>query len=408
MNSSPKTRLYPGWLVVAAAFCGVMVSFGSLFVFTFSVFLKPLSLEFGWSRQEISTAFGIAAMTVAVSSPILGRLLDRYGARPVVLACMAVYGAAFGSLAVLTPNLLHLYLIFFLLGLVGNGATQMGYSRAVASWFTRNRGIALALVVAGTGAGAILFPALAQRLIDSHGWRSAYLVLGIAVLLFGLPLTALFVRENPQSGLRRHPKNTGGSVTAGLRSRPFWILVSALFLGSIAVNGAITHLSPLLTDRGVSPDRAAFALSILGAASLMGRLLTGHLLDRFFGPLVAFLLQLGAAAGILLLAAASRAETGMLAAALIGLGLGAEADVTPYLLTRYFTLHVFSTLYGFTWTAYAIAGAIGPILMGRVFDATHSYTALLTLLSAVTCLAAFLLLLLPRYPDKAGQSLYQR
>jgi MFS family permease len=399
-NSPSKPGIYPGWLVVAAAFCGVMVSFGSLLVFTFSIFLKPLSLEFGWSRQSISTAFGIAAMTVAAASPILGRLLDRYGTRPVVLAGMAIFGAAFGSLALLTPSLSHLYAVFFLLGLVGNGTTQMGYSRAVASWFSRNRGIALAFVVAGVGAGSILFPALAQRLIDSHGWRSAYLLLGIAILLFGLPLTALFVRENPQSGLRRHARSTGGSVTAGLRSRPFWLLAGALFLSSIAVNGAITHLAPLLTDRGVSPDRAAFALSILGAASLIGRLLTGHLLDRFFGPAVAFLLQLGAAAGILLLATASRVESGMLAAALIGFGLGAEADVTPYLLTRYFTLHVFSTLYGFTWTAYAIAGAIGPILMGQVFDATHSYTALLTLLSAVTCLAAFLLLLLPRYPDR--------
>jgi MFS family permease len=90
--SSLRPRIYPGWLVVAAAFCGVMVSFGSLLVFTFGIFLKPLSTEFGWSRESISTAFGIAAMTVAVCSPVLGRLLDRYGARPVVLCCMAVFG----------------------------------------------------------------------------------------------------------------------------------------------------------------------------------------------------------------------------------------------------------------------------------------------------------------------------
>src|SRR5262245_14222321 len=156
--SEVRPRIYPGWLVVAAAFCGAMVSFGSLLVFTFGIFLKPLSGEFGWSRESISTAFGIAAMTVAICSPILGRLLDRYGARPVVLFCMTVFGLAFGSLAFLTPSLAHLYAIFFVLGIVGNGTTQMGYSRAVASWFSGRRGFALALVVAGVGVGSILFP----------------------------------------------------------------------------------------------------------------------------------------------------------------------------------------------------------------------------------------------------------
>ena len=120
-----------GWLAVLAVFCGVMVSFGSLLVFTFSVFVKPLSAEFGWSRERISAAFGIAAMTVAVCSPVLGRLLDRYGAKRVVLPCMVVFGAAFASLTWLTPNLAHYYAVFFVLGVVGNGTTQMGYSRAV-------------------------------------------------------------------------------------------------------------------------------------------------------------------------------------------------------------------------------------------------------------------------------------
>lgn len=393
-----RPRIYPGWLVVAAAFCGVMVSFGSLLVFTFGVFLKPLSSEFGWSRESISAAFGIAAMTVAVSSPMLGRLLDRYGARRVVLFCMAVFGLAVGSLSFLTPSLVHLYAAFFVLGAVGNGTTQMGYSRAVASWFDDRRGFALAVVVAGVGVGSMLFPWLAQRIIDAHGWRTAYLVLGAMVLVLGIPLTALFVREHPGSS---GPQNTaaGSSVREGLHSRAFWLLVAALFLSSIAINGAITHLAPLLTDRGISAEHSALAVSVLGAASLTGRLVTGHLLDRCFGPAVSFVLLAGVAAGIFLLATASTGGTGLLAAALIGFGLGGEADVTPYLLTRYFGLRMFSTLYGLTWTAYAIAGAIGPIVMGRVFDLTQSYSSLLTVLSALTLVAAMLMLFLPAYPQ---------
>jgi predicted MFS family arabinose efflux permease len=397
-----RPRIYPGWLVVAAAFCGVMVSFGSLLVFTFGIFLKPLSTEFGWSRENISTAFGIAAMTVAVCSPVLGRLLDRYGARRVVLSCMAVFGLAYGSLSFLTPSLAHLYATFFVLGVVGNGTTQMGYSRAVSTWFTDKRGLALALVMAGVGVGSMLLPWLGQRVIDAHGWRTAYLVLGAMVLVLGLPLTALFVREHPGDH-DRQPMAHGSSVRDGLRSRAFWLLVATLFLSSIAVNGAITHLSPLLTDRGISTESAALAVSLLGGASLTGRLVTGSLLDRYFGPRVSFVLLLGVAAGIFLLATASSRSTGLLAAALIGFGLGGEADVTPYLLTRYFGLRTFSTLYGLTWTAYAIAGATGPILMGKVFDVTNSYSSLLTLLSAVTLAAAILMLFLPAYPAQKRQ-----
>lgn len=398
-----KPRIYPGWLVVAAAFCGVMVSFGSLLVFTFGVFLKPLGAEFGWSRESISTAFGIAAMTVAVCSPVLGRLLDRYGPRRVVLPCMAVFGVAFASLSLLTPNLLHLYATFFVLGIVGNGTTQMGYSRAVSSWFSNKRGTALALVMSGVGFGAIVFPALAQRLIVAYGWRAAYLTFGIIVLLMGLPLTALFVRERPQAGGELYSVTEGCSAQQGLRSRAFWLLVAALFLSSIGVNGAITHLSPLLTDRGISAEQAALAVSVLGGMSLVGRLLTGRLLDRYFGPRVSFVLLTGVALGILLLSTVTSSVVALLAAALIGLGLGGEADVTPYLLTRYFGLRAFSMLYGLTWTAYAIAGAVGPVLMGKVFDMTQSYGPLLTLLSALMLAAAVLMLFAPAYPDQKRQ-----
>lgn len=394
-----RPRIYPGWLVVVAAFFGVMVSFGSLLVFTFGIFLKPIGQEFGWSRESISAAFGIAAMTVAACSPGLGRLLDRHNTRTIVLPCMTIFGLAILSLSWLTPHLWHLYATFVVLGIVGNGTTQMGYARVVSTWFAERRGMALALVVSGVGVGSIVFPPLAQWFIDHHGWRAAYVVLGCAVLVLGVPLTALFVREHPQDHpAERHAAIEGQPLAEALRRRPFWLLVSTLFLSSIAINGAVTHLSPLLTDRSVPAQEAALAVSFLGGASLAGRLLTGQLLDRLFGAWVAFGLLVIASSGILLLANASNGATGIAAAALIGLGLGGEADVTPYLLTRYYGLRSFSTLYGLTWTAYAIAGAIGPVVMGKVFDTTGSYAQLLMLLAGVTSAAGLLMLALPAYP----------
>ena len=403
-----------GWRVVLAAYFGVMVSFGSLLVFSFGTFLKPLSSEFGWTREAVSAAFGFAALTVAVCSPLLGRLLDRSsghgGPRTVILPCMAVFGVGFASLGLLTGHIAQLYATFVLLGIVGNGTTQMGYSRAVSTWFERRRGFALSLVMAGSATGAMIFPPLAQALIDTTGWRNAYFLLGGVVLLFGLPLTFLFVRE--RGSVKAAAEGAGETMRSGatvgeaVRTRAFWLLLATLFLGSLSVNGAITHLSPLLTDRGISQQQAALVASALGLFSFGGRLVTGQLLDRFFGPRVGFCVLGAAAGGILLLGSVATSASALVAAALIGLGMGAEADLTPYLLSRYFGLRAFSTLYGFSWTAYAVAGALGPVLMGRAFDLTGSYASLLSLLSVSTLACAALFLGMPEYPvaETAGQT----
>jgi predicted MFS family arabinose efflux permease len=308
-----------------------------------------------------------------------------------------VFGLAFASLSLLTPNIWHLYAVFFVLGVVGNGTAQMAYSRAVSSWFEARRGMALAIVMAGGAVGAMVLPPIAESLIARYGWRQACVMLGAMVLVIGPPAAARFLRQRPHDRRTASTIVAGASVRDGLRSRVFWIVVAVLFGSSIAQNGAITHIAALLSDRGVTAQGAALAVSAMGAASLAGRLGTGWLLDRFFAAHVSIALLLTAALGTLLLATADSLVVGVLAAALIGAGMGGEADVTPYLLSRYFGLRAFSALYGLTWTAYAIAGAVGPILMGRAFDVTDSYTTLLTVLAGVIVAVATLNVFLPRY-----------
>jgi predicted MFS family arabinose efflux permease len=392
---------YEGWRVAVASSVGVFVSFASLLVYTFGIFLKPLAEEFGWSRAAVSAAFGIAAMTVAVCSPPLGYLLDRISPRRIIVPCMAIFGCAFASLALLTPHIWQFYATFFVMGVVGNGTAQMAYSRAVSTWFARRRGMALAVVMSGGAIGAMILPPVAEALNERIGWRNACLVLGGMVLVVGLPAVAGFIRERPSSvddGMSGPSVEEGAGVAVAVRSRPFWIVLAVLFLASIAQNGALTHLVAMLTDRGVSPARAATALAAMGGASLAGRFVTGWLLDRFFAPRVALSLLTVAAAGTLILSGAHSFGAGLLASTLIGLGMGGEADVTPYILSRYFGLRSFAVLYGLTWTAYAVAGAIGPVLMGRVFDATASYETLLVVLAAGTLGAAALMLGMPTYP----------
>lgn len=388
---------YQGWRVVAASAAGVYVSFASLFVYTFGILLKPLAETFGWSREGISAGFGVAAMMIAICSPLLGQLFDRFGPRRVILPCLTIFGLAFASLALLTPHIWHLYATLAVLGMVGNGTAQMAYSRAVSTWFDRHRGLALALMMCGGAVGAMTLPPLAQWLIGVIGWRSTVVVLGLGALAIGLPVVSSFVRERPVTGYGHARPAEGATVLEGLASRGFWILAAVLFFASIAQNGAIAHLSALLTDRGVSPGSAAAAVSVMGGASVLGRLVTGWLIDRYFAGWVSFGLLAMAAAGTYILADAQTFAAGAIGAALIGFGMGGEADVIPFMLSRYFGLRPFATLYGLTWTAYAIAGAIGPIIMGMAFDSTGSYDVLLTRLSLVMLAVAALMLIAPRY-----------
>jgi MFS family permease len=397
---------YYGWRVVLAACFGVMAGFGSLFVYTFAVFVKPLSAEFGWSREAVSSGFAIAAVTVGLCSPLLGRWIDRFGPRRIILPCMTVFGCGIASLALLHSGVWQFYLTCFLLGVVGNGAAHLAYSRSISTWFQRRLGLALAFVMVGSGLGAMILPVVAQGIISRSGWRAAYAALGCIALLLGLPLSWRYIRERgllqPQSAPVAH---SGMTWQQGLRSFAFWIIVAVLCVSSISMNGAITQMSALLTDRGITASGAALCASLLGGSSLLGRVGVGWLLDRFFGARVAFVISLSTASGIFLLARANSFPAGCLAAALIGIGAGGEAAITPYLLTRYFGLRAFSTLYGVTWTFYAAAAAIGPVILGRAFDSTGSYTSLLVILAAALALAAAMNLFLPRYSDSAATDL---
>jgi MFS family permease len=397
---------YYGWRVVLAACLGVMAGFGSLFVYTFAVFVKPLSAQFGWNREAISLGFGLAAITLGLISPLLGRWIDRFGPRRIILPCMTIYCCAILSLAFLHSHIWQFYVTCVVLGLVGNGAAHLAYSRSISTWFQQRLGTALAFVMVGAGLGAMILPVVAQSVITRAGWRAAYLSLGSLALLLGLPLSWHYIRER---GLVRHDSapasHSGTTWQQGLRAPAFWIIVAVLFVSSISMNGAITHLSALLTDRGITPRDAALCASMLGGSSLLGRIGVGWLLDRLFGARVALVVNLATAAGIFLLARANSFPVGCLAAALIGIGAGGEAAITPYLLTRYFGLRAFSTLYGLTWTFYAAAGAIGPVILGRAFDLTGSYSSLLLTLAVALALAAALNLLLPKYPSSSPTNL---
>ena len=235
------------FLVLLTACCGVFVSFASIVRETGGGGRKPWAAAFGWSRTEVSLAFTLTALTVAACSPFIGRLLDRYPARSIVLPCTAIYGITFGSLAFLTPHLSHLLAVFFVLGVVGNATTQLGYARIVSAWFDRERGRALAAVMAGSGLGSMLFPPIAQALISACGWRVAYAVRGGVILLLGITLAVLFLYEPEIS------PNQPSAQPAHTRE-PLWqSILTFRFLGIVGARSEERRVAPACRSRW-SPD----------------------------------------------------------------------------------------------------------------------------------------------------------
>ncbi len=391
---------YPGWGVLSAAFIGVMVSFAPIVPYTFSLFLDPLHAAFGWKREAMGGAFALAAITVALVSPLIGILLDRLSPRRIILPAILVFAVALAMLSRLTPHIIQFYVTFFVIGLVANATAQFAYTRTILTWFTTHRGMALALLLTGSGIGSILIPPLTEWMIQHHGWRSGYLLLG-GIAIVGFPLTAMLVCNRPEAAVVRseHHADIGMAVPAALRTAAFWILAFITILSAFSENGLVTNLAAILTQHGVLATTAALALSVRGGAGIIGRLGIGFAIDRVSPERIQSFVLVLAAAGTLILAFAGSAWVALLGAAVLGIGLGSEADVGPYLLARYFGRRHFSVLYGLTWTAYAIGGATGPLWIGHMYDRAGAYIPrFIVYLAAVAFGAVILSFFLP--PDR--------
>jgi len=166
---------------------------------------------------------------------------------------------------------------------------------------------------------------------------------------------------------------------------------------SLSENGALAHLAPMLSEHGLTPRDVAFTASLLGVSSVVGRFILGWLLDYLQGSYIAVASLLAAGAGMLLLSHASTFSAAAPAAFIAGLGAGCELDLIPYMLRRYFGLRSFSTLYGLVYTFFAVAGAVAPLIVGHIYDATGSYTGILNIFCAATLIGALAMFALPAY-----------
>jgi len=403
-----SSHIFYGWWMVAVC-CIAMAAGPILITSTFSIFIKPLAEEFGWSRGDISFGFSLVALMVSVYAPVIGILIDRIGPRRVIMYGSIVFGGGFCSFWFLSASLWQFYVSYLLTAFGGACLTSLPFGTTISRWFIQSRGIALGVMGVGVFLGGMYGPPLVTHIITVANWRWAYVTLGLVIWCVALPMIKFFFVDTPQQmGLRPHgegePITEHPSATSHLaagrdltlaearRTPAFWYMALRFGLLSAVLHGCITHFAPLLTDRGLSAQQAATALMLLSAMGVLGRLIAGYLVDRFPPHLVSTGLFLGVVVGLFAAFHANDLRFAFLFAAMAGLGFGAETDIMPYLIGHHFGLASLGKIFGWIYGAFAFGGMIGPFLMGKIFDTTGSYHLALTILIPATVLGAVLML----------------
>jgi MFS family permease len=412
-NARPK--MFYGWWVALTAALGLLLNTATIIVFSFGFFARAIGHEFHVGRAKISLAFTIHNLTSALCIPLAGRLVDRYGPRRVLLPSTALLGLILICSRFLSEAIWQLYVFYFALGVVSGGAGAMPYTDVISHWFDRHRGLAISVMMLGMGLGAIAIPSVAQRLVATLGWRMAYAVFGLLIVLIPLPVVTAFLKERPEDvGLlpdgagEAHvstpvaANDVGLTVHEAVHTSEFWTMVCILFLVTASVHACFIHLPAILTDRGSSAQLAAFASSLFGVGLFMGRIGCGYLLDQFFAPRVAALLFAAVAIGIAFLELGHAFWSACIAAVLVGFGIGAEVDIIAYLTSRYFGLRSYGAIFGWIWAVFGVSGGLGAYLMGLGFDKTGSYVVPLIGFFWAAVLATLLTLRLGPYRYRVG------
>jgi MFS family permease len=408
-NAATEWRSF--WFLPFTAALGYSTSV--IHVYSLGPYIGPLGQEFGWSRAQISVGISVASFISAIFCIPVGILVDRVGPRRIALIGILAMCSAYALLSTTTGGTVNWIVLWCLIALGTLWVQATVWTSAVASRFEVSRGLAFAITLSGGSLSATVFPMLATWLIGLYGWRTAFAAQAGIWAALVLPILFLFFR-GAYDGVHREravaarvaTPLTGLTLSEGLRSPTLYKLLMAAGLFSFTAIGALVHFVPILTGNGATPLAAAGVASLIGIFSIVGRLGTGTLLDRFPGHLVgacAFLLPI-ITSGLLLLDG-SNPISQSIAAAFLGLTVGSEVDVIAYLAARHFGLKSFGALYGAMVMALSLGTAFGPLAAGAVFDHFGSYAQFLMLSTLLMAASAIALLTLG--PTPAAETVAQ-
>jgi len=412
-------RVFFGWWVTVAF--AVMVFLSTGVRFTVGPFLKPMVSDLGVDRASFSLVIALSLFLYGAFMPFVGRLVDRWGARPVTIGGALVLGASLAATGSVT-RLWHLYVIYGVCVALGLAATGHVVGSAVVSrWFTRRRGTALSMLGGASMAGMSLLVPIAMSLILALGWRATYGVMGVAVVVIILPLAFWVVRDSPeemgltQDGLSADPGLSNAvryertDVAAAVQTASFWQLAGGLFTCGFSMSLLSAHGVPMLTDHGFAPMLASWAIALLGGSSVAFAMILGAVSDRVGRrPVLAWLYGTRALLFIVLFSIRDNPALLLLVAALGGLSMSGSLAMTSALTAEIFGRFSVGSVFGTIFLVHQAGAALGSWLGGSLFEATHGYGAAFAMAAAILCVGTLLSLTIderaamPRLSPVAG------
>lgn len=401
MQATSAEELRRGWKLIAACFVGF--SFFSFMSASLGVFMLPLGREFGWSRTLLSSGVAIASVTTALLSPFFGLLIDRYGSRRVALPGIAVTAIAISAFATVNGSPAQWLGLWTFYAVISISVKTTVWTTAVARSFQSAQGLALGITLSGTAAAQAISPPLVTWLVESFGWRSAYLWLGGGWGGVTMLLCFLYLYDTQRPGTAPVPTRMvvmdGLTPAQALKSGALHRIALATFIMITVTIGLLIHQIEILTAAGLAPLSAAWVASIAGIAGIVGKLLTGALLDRYRPTRIGGVTLAATALGFLLLLNASQ-SSGLIVLAMIvcGYAAGTALQIGSFLTAQYAGLRNFGTIYGVITSLVALGSGIGPLLAGFAFDFSGSYAPFLLLGAGGSILSGLLVWSLPPAP----------
>ena len=398
-------ELQQRWPLVLATCIGIISSSFVLPYYTIGALVGPVTAEFGWTRAEFQSAILFSSGLGALTSPFVGWLIDRFGARRVALPAMLGLGVGFFIASSMQGELWMLFLAYGSIALLGAGTIPVTWTRAIATSFSKRRGLALGLSLTGTGICASVAPHYTVWLTSEFGWRGAYIGLGLVPFILVWPVLYFLFRPIESSGAedikvdhQAHQAHEGLTLSEAAKSYRFWILLLSILFAYMGFSGIGPNLFPSMTDDGFSREQAATIQSVFGISIIVGRVVVGYLCDRYWAPGIACVCLLMPTIGTLIFYGDQSFVMAAIASFTIGFAAGAELDLMAFLAAKYFGLKHYAKIYSVLYATLAVCSGTAPMAFASVYDITGSYDTGFVAATVLFLAASMMVLALGRYP----------
>lgn len=381
--------------VLTAGCLAMFLGSGVAILYAAGVLFPAIAADTGWSRTEVAAALSPAALAIGLMCPVVGALTDRFGPRRILVPAATLYALALAAIPLMASTPLWFAIALTIAAGISAAITPVTYSYLIIGWMPDRRGLGMGLILASSGLGVAIVPAVIGVLLPYVGWRFAYVLLGVAALIAILPATICLVKDPPRAFATHRkgdaPDRPGISLAEALRLPAFWSLTLAFLFNGIVANAGSISLPLVATDYGIAPGAAAAIMVWVGLSMVLSRIVIGALLDRFSPIILSTIVFASPALGFVILLGDYGYGGFMAAAILFGVAIGTEGDAMGVILSRRFGVRHFGKIFGINFAAYAFSGGLGPWLLNVLRGQTESDSLAFVCMSVLSLLAMLLL-----------------